>query len=368
MNYEKLINERYQDTETYIPSLETMEALARRLGRPVDEISKLDSNENLFEVLPPVRLSLLSQPYNLYPDPSQLALRTAISKNIGIPLKHIVAGNGCAEMVDYICRLFLNDGEVAMVMRPTYGLFKFSARVAGARVVEVPLEAGFGVNVDWLKESMALHNPKVLFLVCPDNPSGMWHLNEVIIAAMDHDCIVVLDETYVEFSNHHSRVGWVTNHENLVVLRSFSKAVGLAGLRLGYGVFPRWMAKALWSIKMPADVTMAAQAAGVAALENWDMVEDRITAMKMLRTRMYEVLDRCPVLSPVRGSQANYILCQCASHWDSRSMRLALESHGVLVRGYDDTDSGFGMGAYIRITVGDKKAVDHLTRALEKIF
>ena len=369
-NFEQLINPRYEEFDTYVPALETMAAISARLGRPVEQVSKLDSNENALPVLPEVLEALKGAPYNFYPDPSQSQLRHAISNRDEVSPQNVICSNGAADMVYYLCQLFLEPGDFAVTTTPGYGLFGHAISMTGAEAAEWPLSDGFDLQPDLLH----LDDPKLklLFLVTPDNPSGLvrdvWGL---LHRCARHGVVLVVDETYVEFAHsddptvdHGSIAPWVPEHGNLVVLRSFSKAAGIAGLRLGYGVMPRWMAQRMWDIKIPADVTMAGQEAGLALLNCWHKVEQRIELIRGWREDLYRVLRSHSELQPVEGSQANFILCKVLEG-GAAQLKSRLEVQGVLVRHYSGDPR---LNDYIRITVGSDKSVGHVAEALDRIF
>ena len=124
---------------------------------------------------------------------------------------------------------------------PTFGMYSFDAKLAGARVVDVHRRGDFSVDVGAVEAAVEAHGPKLLFLTSPNNPSGNWLDDDAFERLLALPVVVVLDEAYVEFADRPSRAGWVLERDNLVVLRTFSKAAGIAGLRLGYGIFPRWL-------------------------------------------------------------------------------------------------------------------------------
>ena len=158
--------------------------------------------------------------------------------------------------------------------------------------------------------------------------------------------LVVLDEAYVDFAELPSRAKWVLDHENLVVLRTFSKAAGIAGLRLGYGICPTWLMEQLWKFKQPYNVNVAAAVAGLASLRHADQIRAVVEKLKAERRRLFAALEQVPYLRP-HASQANFILCDVVGR-DARQLKLALEREGILVRHYSKP----GLQNCIRISVG----------------
>ena len=172
----------------------------------------------------------------------------------------------------------------------------------------------------------------------------------------------MLDEAYVEFAGHPSRAARVLDRDNLVVLRTFSKAAGIAGLRLGYGIFPRWLMDELLKFKQPYNVNVAASVAGVASLRHAEQIEAVVGKIRTERTRLYARLDALPGIEAVPGSQANFILCRVLRR-DARELKLALERHGILVRHYTKR----GLENCIRISVGRPEHTDALIGALDDL-
>lgn len=357
--FRALLNPHLAGLEEYAP-IEPLEVLSARLGIPVERIVKLDANENPYGPLPAVTEALARYPrFHIYPDPRQSALRDALGAFIGVPAAHIVPGHGADELLDYLCRLFLAPGDTVLNTPPTFGMYSFDAKLAGATVVDVRRGDDFAVDVDAVAAAVETHRPKLLFLTSPNNPSGHWLDDDAFERLLALPVMVVLDEAYVEFADHESRVGRVLDRDNLVVLRTFSKAAGIAGLRLGYGVFPQWLMHELWKFKQPYNVNAAASVAGIASLCNADQIDAVVEKLKAERSRLYARLEELPGFEAVPGSQANFILCRVLER-NARKLKLALESGGILVRHYDKP----GLEGCIRISVGRPEHTDALIGAL----
>ena len=354
-----LLNPHLADLEAYAP-IEPFEVLSTRLGIPAERIVKLDANENPYGPLPAVTEALARYPhFHIYPDPAQSELRDALGAFIGVPAAHILPGHGADELLDYLCRLFLSPGDTIVNTPPTFGMYGFDAKLSGAQVIDVRRNDDYSVDVEAVEAAVEAHRPKLLFLTSPNNPSGNWLDDDALERLLALPVMVVLDEAYVEFADHPSRAGRVLGHDNLVVLRTFSKAAGIAGLRLGYGVFPQWLIDELWKFKQPYNVNVAASVAGIASLRNAEQIESVVEKLKAERARLYELLDALPGIEAVPDSQANFILCRVLRR-DARELKLALESGGILVRHYDKR----GLENCIRISVGRSEHTDALIGAL----
>ncbi len=382
---QSILRPEIADLEEYHPIL-PFEVLSQKLGIPAERIVKLDANENPYGPLPAVTEALAEYNYyHIYPDPQQSELRAALSQFTGVPAENILPTHGADEMLDYLCRLFLRPGDAIIDCPPTFGMYSFDAGLAGAKVIEVWRKEGFTVDVekiceigDWRVETPSANpqspisnlqspnhpitqSPKILFLTCPNNPTGNWLPDADLRRLLELPLIVVLDEAYVEFADHPSRSSWVLDHENLIVLRTFSKAAGIAGLRLGYGLAPSWLMAQLWKFKQPYNVNVAASVAGIASLRHVEQIMDVVAKIKVERQRLFAALQTVSYLTP-HPSQSNFILCDVVGR-NAKELKLGLEKQGILVRHYSKT----GLQNCIRISVGRPEQTDRLVETLRAI-
>lgn len=362
-----LLRPELADMEVYVPIL-PYEALSRKLGIPVDQIVKLDANENPWGPLPSVQEALAEYSFfHIYPDPQQEELREALSGFTGVPKQYIFPTHGADEMLDLICRIFLNPGDRIINLPPTFGMYEFNAGLAGAEVVNVPRGEGFNVEVAAIERIFAEADaderpaPKLIFLTSPNNPTGNWLPDADFVRLLRLPAMLVLDEAYVEFADHPSRSRLVTEHDNLMVLRTFSKAAGIAGLRLGYGICPLWLMDALWAYKQPYNVNVAATVAGLASLRNAEEMQTVVDRIKHERARLFAELATISWLKP-HASEANFILCDVAGR-SANAVKMALESQGILVRHYNKP----GLQECVRISVGQPRHTDRLMEALRTL-
>jgi len=364
---QSLLRPEIAELEAYTP-IQPFEVLSRRLGIPADQIIKLDANENPYGPLPAVAEALAEYPfYHIYPDPQQSELREALGTFVGVPAEHILPTHGADELLDYLCRLFLQPGDTIINCPPTFGMYHFDAALAGAGVIDVVRRADYSLDIEAIVASgdwqMSSENasPKILFLTSPNNPSGNWLSDDDLRQLLQLPLLVVLDEAYVEFADHPSRAAWVLAHENLVVLRTFSKAAGIAGLRLGYGICPQWLMDALWKFKQPYNVNVAASVAGLASLHHVDEILAIVETIKAERTRLFTALQTIPYLEPY-PSQANFILCKVIGR-KALALKEQLEQQGILVRYYNKA----GLDNCIRISVGRPAQTDRLLQTLRTL-
>jgi len=237
---------------------------------------------------------------------------------------------------------------------PTFSMYQFYGLSHDMRVIDVPRDRAFQVDVDAI-EALCRRKPgpRAIFLASPNNPDGQLLPEESLLRLLSLPLVVVLDEAYVEFSSK-SHVRLVAEHQNLIVLRTFSKWAGLAGLRVGYGVFPLSLMPALWRLKSPYNVNGAAQAAALATLEDLHEAKANIAKIVAERARLLTKLEDLAFLHPY-DSEANYILCRLEG-LSLEDLRAILEARGILVRYYGSP----GLEDCIRITVGTPTQDDSL--------
>jgi histidinol-phosphate aminotransferase len=347
--------------EPYVPIV-PFDVWAERLGRAPESIVKLDANENPYGPSPRA-LSALSAGkwFNIYPDPDSSALRRALADFLNVAMESIMAGAGVDELLDLLLRATLSPGDVVVDCPPTFGMYSFLTGVNNARLLPVPRRPDFSLDVDGI-EAAALAEPraKVLFVCSPNNPDGSVTSDPDLRRLLRLPLLVVLDEAYVEFHGR-SRIQWTREYSNLVVLRTFSKWAGLAGLRVGYGAFPDWLIRRIWPIKQPYNVNMAAQQAAVASVQDADWLLANVERLKAERSRLLETLRTLNGLA-VYASESNFILCRVTER-DASELKRALEREGVLVRYFDKP----GLRDCIRVSVGRPQDTDALMDALQRI-
>ena len=360
-----LVRPEIADLEAYTPIV-PLEVLAARLGLPVEQIVKLDANENPYGPAPAALAALrTTTTYHIYPDPEQTALRTALAAYTERSPDEIICGAGADELIDLVLRLIINPGDAIIDCPPTFGMYRFDAGICGGRVISVPRRADFSLDLPAIVQAAA-QGAKAIFLTSPNNPTGNPLPRDELLQILELPLLVVVDEAYIEFAEPgRAPVGasdLLDYYPNLAILRTFSKWAGLAGLRVGYGLFPRWLSEQLWKIKQPYNVSVAAQAAAVASLAVADELRQRVQAIVAERERLFARLQTFSYLTPF-PSLANFILCRVEGR-DARQLKLALERRGVLVRHYQTPL----LNGYIRISVGTPDQTDTLLTMLAEVI
>ncbi|CAL8463118.1 g2652 [Coccomyxa elongata] len=280
-----------------------------------------------------------------------------------IPIEHLLVGCGADELIDLLMRCVLDPGDTIVDCPPTFTMYAFDAAVNGASVITVPRLDGFRIDVPAIEKAVREHHPKMLFMTSPNNPDGSMIAEADLLAVLALPVLVVLDEAYIEFSQEPSRMRWVMERPNLVVLRTFSKSAGLAGLRVGYGAFPAGMIDYLWRAKQPYNVSVAAETAACAALTNPSYLQDVRDKLVTERERLFRLLQGVSFLEPYPSS-ANFILCKVVSGQDAKAVKDVLAAeHGIMVRHYAKAE----LSGFIRVSVGRPEHTDALMAALHSL-
>jgi len=336
------------------------EALEGKVEIPIAGIIKLDANENPYGCSPRVHQALATYPsFGVYPDSGQTELRGLLAGYTGVGAERIVASSGSDQLIDLLIRLFVGPGDEVIHLVPTFDIYRFSTQIHSGTLVEVLRDDNFAVNVKAIKEAIG-RKTKIIFLANPNNPTGNITPQKDILEIVDTGVPVVVDEAYYEFSGE-TVVPLVSQYENLMVLRTFSKWAGLAGLRIGYGIFPSKVADYLLTIKIPYSVSAVALVAVRESLRDVDYLMARVKAILAERERLFTELQKLKWLKPF-PSRANFIFCSVLSGKAS-DLQQKLQNRGILVRYFDIPflkDS-------LRISVGKPEHTDALIKTLQEI-
>ncbi len=380
MNIKKLVRPELIAMKSYTP-IEPVEILVQQVE---GKVIKLDGNENPYGCSPKVSQAVADYPYyHIYPDPEQRKLREALQEYTAVDRQHIVCGSGSDELIDLVLRLFLEPGDRIITCSPTFGMYPFSAEVCGGRVIEVPRkDEDFALDIAGVKRALDKRT-KVIFIASPNNPTGNIIEEQELMELVDTERVVVIDEAYFEFGGV-TMAGLVPAYRNLIVLRTFSKWAGLAGFRIGYGIFPAEIADYLMKIKQPYNVNAAAQVAVLASLSDLDYLHGNVNKIITERERLFTKLKEFGWLKPY-PSRANFILCSLYRDFEptpsvisglvpSKARELIkqspakeiwrqLQQRGIFIR-YFDTPR---LKDCLRISVGRPEDTDALVEALKEM-
>ena len=336
------------------------ETLAGKTEVPVEAIIKLDANENPYGCSPRVNQALTTgASFSVYPDSGQTELRKLLAGYSGVSAQRIVASGGSNQLIDLMIRLFVGPGDEVINLIPTFDIFRFSTEMCNGKLVEVPRDENYFVDVSAVKRAIS-KKTKIIVLANPNNPTGTPTPQKDILELVDTGVPVLADEAYVEFSGE-TVTQLVTQYKNLMVLRTFSKWAGLAGLRIGYGIFPPQIADYLFRIKLPFTINVAAVAAVRESLADIDYLLDRVKAIVAERERLFGKLNKLKWLKPF-PSQANFIFCNVLNGKASE-IQQGLQNRGILVRYFDQPL----LRNSIRISVGKPEHTDALIEALQEL-
>ena len=350
----------------YIP-IEPFEVLSARIGLDPSQIVKLDANENPYGPLPVVREALgkLDFPH-IYPDPESRALRKSLANFTGVNEEYLLAGAGADELIDLLMRIMLEPRDCVLSCPPTFGMYSFDAELNASRCIEVPRNADFSLDVEAIDKAVETYRPKLFFITSPNNPDGSVIPSNLIDELLSLPTLIVLDEAYVEFADENlgaelTRIRKVPLRENLIVLRTFSKWAGLAGLRIGYGAFPQWLMPTLWKSKQPYNVNVAASVAAQVSLDHVGELAKIVNLLKDERGRLFESLQEISYLQAY-PTQANFILCKVIGRNAAALKSRLAQDYGIFIRYFNKP----GLHDHIRISVGRPQDTDALIKALQE--
>lgn len=316
----------------------------------------LDANENSLG-------SPLLKWYNRYPDPHQQELKKAISKIKGIDAAHIFLGNGSDECIDLLYRCFCNPGkDNAIICPPTYGMYEVSANINDVEIRKAPLLENFELDLIHL-ENLVDENTKLIWICSPNNPTGNSFTRTDIETVLNNfNGIVVIDEAYINFSKQKSFIQELNDYPNLVVMQTFCKAWGLAGLRLGLAFASLDIIKILNKVKPPYNINQSTQDLALKAIEDMEDVNNMIVELVNMREALAEVLQQMHGVENVYHSDANFILVKIKH---AKSVYDFLLTKGIVVR---DRSNVKLCDDCLRITVGTEKENTLLIDALIEWF
>ena len=332
----------------YVPG-KPVEELAREYDLDPTTIIKLASNENPRGPSPKALAAIATATAELtrYPDGNAFALKGALAAKFAIPPETIVLGNGSNDVLELVTHAFLRPGDRAVYAQHAFAVYPLATQARGAIGIEVPAKS-FGHDLDAMRAAITAKT-RVVFIANPNNPTGTWHRPDAIkgfIDSVPRNVLVVLDEAYNEYlapADDAQATRWIADYPHLIVSRSFSKAYGLAALRVGYGVMDAAVADILNRVRQPFNVNALAQAAAIAALSDVDYVaESRRLNSEGVNQLDTGLLELGVTALPTHG---NFLLINVG---DGARVYEALLRQGVIVRPVGN----YGLPQWLRVTVG----------------
>ena len=359
MGIEKLIRKELLAFGGYFAAT-SPETLEGKIDVATKDIVKIDANENPYGCSPRVNKALARYPqFNIYPDDGQEKLRRLIAGYTGVDMKHIVCGNGSNQLIDLLIRLLVNPGDEVINCTPTFGIYSFSTKLCNGVLVEVPRDDAFNIDIAKIKAAIT-SKTKLIFVTNPNNPTGNLTPQKDIIELLDTGVPVVVDEAYYEFSRQ-TISPFMSKYENLIILRTFSKWGGMAGLRVGYGLFPPAIADFILRIKIPYNVNVAAIVAVEESLKDKDYLMASVQKLIDERERLVAQLQKINWLI-VYPTQSNFILCR-VKNIDAKDLHKQLQKKGILVRYFDQPR----IKDCVRFSVGKSEHTNALIKTLREI-
>lgn len=319
----------------------------------------LDANENTYGA--PLE-SFGMDKLNRYPDPIQIDLKEKLGRIKGLPIQNIFLGNGSDEAIDILFRAFCVPGsDNVIICPPTYGMYEVSANINDVEVKKVPLIAeSFQLDTTSILNAINAQT-KLIFVCCPNNPTGngvAWQSIKLVLE--NFEGIVVVDEAYINFASYRSLIPELLNYQNLVILQTFSKAWGLAGLRIGMAFASELIIDVFNNIKPPYNINVVSQKLALEALDNIGQVNDWIKLVVKQREKLKESLALYPFVLKVYPSDANFLLVRTT---DADRLYDYLIQQKVIVRNRSTVALCEGC---IRITIGTEKENEQLLSILNQ--
>jgi histidinol-phosphate aminotransferase len=307
---------------------------------------KLDAMENPFTLPLPVRKEIAAAvrgaKINLYPDPSGKELKKAIASLWAMKPGQMILGNGSDELIQAVVLAF---GGPVLVPAPTFAMYEITSRALAQEVVTVPLAEDFDLDAEGLLKQAKQSKARVIFLACPNNPTGNRFSDKEVRKVLDRaEAVVVIDEAYYSFSGK-SWLRQLSKYPNMVLLRTLSK-IGFAGLRVGVLCASPDIVNELNKIRLPYNINSLSQIVGVAALRNKTVINRQISVLISERGKLYNALSRMPGVTAY-PSETNFILFRTAS--DASAIQLKLKKAGVLIK---DLNRPGPLANCLRVTIG----------------
>ncbi len=347
------------------PSVQKLETYNVK-GKPLSsELIKLNQNENPFDLPNELKRELIEefyhQPWNRYPDVFPTHLLEALSKHLNLPIESIIAANGSNELMYTIGMAIIGKGAKVLIPTPTFFLYEKIVKVMDGELIEVPMKSDLSFDVEMIIRIARNKKPALIILNSPNSPTGQSILiSDVERILNETDSIVVVDEAYIEFSDKPSAVTIVSKYDRLIILRTFSKAFSLAGLRIGYLLAHPAMVSELLKPKIPFTVNNFSASVAIKLLQKNDLVAERIRYIIRQRAYLYKNLSEQNGITVFR-SDSNFLIFKSKNEASVLLERLLSEN--VLIR---DVSSYPMLSGFLRVNAGTESENNAFLTALKK--
>ncbi|HIQ47553.1 MAG TPA: histidinol-phosphate transaminase [Sulfurovum sp.] len=353
MRYNKVL----EDIKIYEAG-KPIELVVREFGIDAKDVVKLASNENPIGTSPAVEKAIISNANkaHLYPDDSMFELKDALASRFEVKEENIIIGAGSDQVLEFISRAVLHDKASVLMSAVTFAMYEIYAKQMGAKIYRT---ASYEHKFDEFMEAYRMYKPEIIYLCTPNNPTGDATSKEAvleIITAVDKDTLVVVDGAYMEYASAKDAKYAITPNdllgfENVIYLGTFSKAYGLGGMRVGYGIGQQEFISELYKMRPPFNISTLSLAAAIAACKDDDFVAESI-ALHQEEIQRYETFAKENGFSYI-DSYTNFITYLLEDNMDSTKIADALLKRGVIIRNL----ASYGMNA-LRITIGTKAQND----------
>ena len=353
MKYNKVL----ENIKTYEAG-KPIELVVREFGIAPEDVVKLASNENPIGTSPAVKQAIIDNAgkAHLYPDDSMFELKDALAKKYKVNEENIIIGAGSDQVLEFISRAVLDETSSVLMSAVTFAMYEIYAKQMGAKIYRT---ASYAHKYDEFMEAYRMHKPKIIYLCTPNNPTGDATSKEEvvkIINAVDKDTLIVVDGAYMEYaaakdSKYAMEPNDILAYPNVIYLGTFSKAYGLGGMRVGYGIADREMIEELYKMRPPFNISTLSLAAAIEACKDETFVKESIV-LHTEQIKRYEVFAKENGFSYIE-SYTNFITYLFDESMDSTKIADALLKRGVIIRNL----ASYGMNA-MRITIGTEKQND----------
>jgi len=351
------------ELKPYVPG-KPIEELERELG--IRNSIKLASNENPLGCSPLAREAAVAAIANVarYPDGGGFALRSTLARHHGVEPFRITLGNGSNDVLDIIARVFLGPGSETVISQHAFAVYPISSQAVGATLRFAPAR-GFGHDLQAMRGLIG-ERTRVVWIANPNNPTGTWLSAdelEAFLADLPPHVIAVVDEAYIEYAEQPGfpdASRWLDRFDNLIVTRTFSKAYGLAGLRIGYAISHPQVADLLNRVRQPFNVNLPAQAAAVAALQDQEFIRQSVFANRIGMQQLMAGIEALGLsYIPSVGNFLTIDLGRPAAPVDK-----ALQREGVITRPI----ANYGLPDHLRVSIGTQQEIDRFLASLARVL
>jgi len=345
---------------------ESVKKAASRSKARISEISKLNSNENLFvpkEKLISLLIDVIEEiDPRMYPQEEEINVRMALSRYLATSPESILLGNGSDPLISFITQLFSEKGDSILSISPTFGIYRVLAELRGTKYFGISLNDDFSLDIERILDAVA-PKTRILFLCSPNNPTAnQFKIQDIKALIEGFQGLIVIDEAYAEFADY-STIPLIREYENLVVIRTFSKAFGLAGLRFGYAISnPDFVVTLSKKAQLPFSVSTLVLELVPKLLRNIGVFEEALQSLKKERSKLIKRLNNINGIKAF-DSKTNFVLFNTEKKSDEISRSLL--DQGLLIRKLGKI---LKMNGCLRTTVGPPEINNRLLYALDKIF